>query len=430
MVPGKDTDDWKAIPFIYVVSDEDDMEMKSEPAEADSTNVSLVTAKREPDELVAKSEPLSQIPNEELCNNDVAPTFIKEESNEDAELILETISLEGDPAKEDEEEKKSDRENSLLLQIENLSKGLQDMKAQMRREKRAAATWSMALRVRKKVLKTKPVKKPLKSRFETPPKNEAVVSNLKAALEEQQTDFQWEQVEDNSHAESKVGKDELVTSEDHVLKSAEVTSCAVEETSVICGLTSTETPKEDTVDDEESPPFHGKDTIEANSEGMQVTDSEALQLLCSSKLPSQEKEQNESNYEEKTSGFGEGSKDPYDTDTPHEQLGGTLTSVTVEKGETAANSEAMSAHIKFTMEVNETTCEVKEGADANNEVSVEDNKETSKDKEEGLVNKVGGQLNSIKEIQHLQEGMKNMDVQESQGCNDEREDDDDGFNRQ
>ena len=206
VVPGKDTDDWKAIPFIYVVSDEDDMEMKSEPAEADSTDVSLVTAKREPDELVAKSEPLSQVQDKELHNNDVTPTFIKEETNEYLELISETISLEGDPAKEDVQEKTWDRENSLLLQIENLSKGLQGMKAQMRREKRAAATWSMVLRVCKKVLKTKPVKKPLKSRFETPPKNESVVSNLNAAVEEQQTDVQWEQVKDNSYAQSKVGK--------------------------------------------------------------------------------------------------------------------------------------------------------------------------------------------------------------------------------
>ena len=86
----------------------------------------------------------------------------------------------------------------------------------------------------------------------------------------------------------------------------------------------------------------------------------------------------------------------------------------------------MSAHIECTAEVNKTTCEVKEGTDANNEASVEDNRETSKDKEEGLVNKVGGQLNSSKEIQHLQEGMKNMDVQECQGSNDERGDDDDG----
>ena len=186
-----------------------------------------------------------------------------------------------------------------------------------------------------------------------------------------------------------------MTSEDHALKLAEVTSCAVEETLVICGLTNTEIPNKDRVDDEESPPFDWKDTIKPNSEGMQVTASEALQLLCSSKLTSQENEQSEGNYEKKKSGFGEGSKDPSDTDTAHEKLGGMPTSITVEKGATAANNKA----------------------------SVEDNRKTSEDKEEELVKKVDGQLNSSKEIRHLQEGMKNMDVQECQGSNDERGDD-------
>ena len=120
------------------------MPIKSEPVECNSPNATLVTPKTKADSQITdgllpkvEKNPYSPIKEEKKQDSEV------DNVNGDTNITAETISLEGDQGKDDqleEQEKKTDRENSLLLQIETLSKGLQEMKMQIRREKRAAVT--------------------------------------------------------------------------------------------------------------------------------------------------------------------------------------------------------------------------------------------------------------------------------------------------
>ena len=127
VLPSKDTEDHKAIPFIYIIPDDDEVPIKSEPAERNSPDATLVTPKTKADSqitdgLLPKIEKNPYSPIEEEKKNDSEVDDV----NGDTNITAETISLEGDQAKDDqleEQEKKSDRENSLLLQIETLSKG-------------------------------------------------------------------------------------------------------------------------------------------------------------------------------------------------------------------------------------------------------------------------------------------------------------------
>ena len=156
VVPGRDTDGHKAIPFIHVVSSDDDVPMKKE----------------EPDE--SEDERLVQPKIEAVANNSQAAVIKEEEASESTYQGLgETksevgsgdghgddgsISLECESAKDDISDvgkKISDRESALLLQVQNLSKGLEDMRSEMRRQRRVATTKSLAMKVHTKAFKPK-----------------------------------------------------------------------------------------------------------------------------------------------------------------------------------------------------------------------------------------------------------------------------------
>ena len=127
VLPNKDTEDHKAIPFIYIIPDDDEVPIKFEPAERNSPDATLVTPKTKADSQITdgllpkiEKNPYSPIEEEKKNESEV------DDVNGDTNITAETISLEGEQAKDDqfeEQEKKSDRENSLLLQIETLSKG-------------------------------------------------------------------------------------------------------------------------------------------------------------------------------------------------------------------------------------------------------------------------------------------------------------------
>ena len=70
--------------------------------------------------------------------------------NEDEDPNSETISLEVESAREDNLEdmdKMSDKEQMLLKQVELLTKGLEEMKSQIRRQKMSSAKHSLAAKL-------------------------------------------------------------------------------------------------------------------------------------------------------------------------------------------------------------------------------------------------------------------------------------------
>ena len=116
VIPAKDTSDRKAVPFIYVIPDDDDNSVKVEPKEEpQASDTLLVTPKPDP-------QPETRDDSAETAGNDVI------NGNEDEDPNSETISLEVESAREDNLEdmdKMSDKEQMLLKQVESLTKGLE-----------------------------------------------------------------------------------------------------------------------------------------------------------------------------------------------------------------------------------------------------------------------------------------------------------------
>ena len=113
---GKDTAEQKAEPFICIISDDEEQQpVKVEPKVEPQLNDRPL--------VIMKSEPLPETPVEQS---------VKAEDAE--EVVAEPISLEVELAREDnleESEKVSEKENILMMQVENLAEGLEEMKSQM-----------------------------------------------------------------------------------------------------------------------------------------------------------------------------------------------------------------------------------------------------------------------------------------------------------
>ena len=132
---GKDTAKQKTVPFICVISDdEEEIPVKVEPkVEPQSHDTPVVPV---------KTEPLPQTPVETVKAKDV-----------EEDIKVEPISLEVESAREDfkDSEKVSERENMLMMQVKNLAKGLEEMKNQMKREKIASAKKNFAAKLHHKL---------------------------------------------------------------------------------------------------------------------------------------------------------------------------------------------------------------------------------------------------------------------------------------
>ena len=203
----------------------------------------------------------------------------------------------------DEGDKVSERETLLLQKVESLTKGLEDMRNEMRRERRASVTKSLASKLRRKMMKSKisPCK-PKVAIFErkdrtpehsTPegksklfPPAEELQSDVQweevgsskvevVSTEEQQSDVQWEEV--GSSKVEVVSTEDLVSEETNVQNQEEQLQFT-DEVIVSQKIPDVVTEKEVTVTTDKS----GQE-----SEGTQLTASEALNFLCGSEADTQ-----------------------------------------------------------------------------------------------------------------------------------------------
>ena len=132
VIPAEDTTERKSVPFVYVIPDDNDNSLKVEPKEeSQASDTPLITPKPDPqpDTRDGPEMPTSNPPAEMLENK-------VRNGNEDEDPNSETISLEVESAREDNLEdmgKISDKEQMLLKQVELLTKGLEEMKSQIRR---------------------------------------------------------------------------------------------------------------------------------------------------------------------------------------------------------------------------------------------------------------------------------------------------------
>ena len=114
----------------------------------------------------------------------------------------ETISLDMESAREDnleEVDKLSEKEQILLQQVESLTKGLEEMKSQIRREKMASTKHSLAAKIQHKMLRSKlgscKQKKPV---FEAVKRKAERKATVNSPAEVKQMDVQWEEVMDSN----------------------------------------------------------------------------------------------------------------------------------------------------------------------------------------------------------------------------------------
>ena len=122
VIPAKDTMDRKAVPFVYIVPD-DDTPVKVEPKEE-------MTAMETP-LVTLKSEPQPDNPVDGEMKLPIPPTDMMESivgQRPDEEVNSKSVSLELESVREDnmdEPDKVSMKEQLLLKQVESLTKGLE-----------------------------------------------------------------------------------------------------------------------------------------------------------------------------------------------------------------------------------------------------------------------------------------------------------------
>ena len=136
VIPSRETGSKKCKPFVYYVPDSPEEEQ----------------LKREP-----KAEPHSdESPAQHVTLMLPVPeNIVKEET---IEVTPEPISLEVESAHEDgldESDKPTERESMLMVRVQELSRGLEEMKSVISRKKRIAATETLATKLKKKMLKSK-----------------------------------------------------------------------------------------------------------------------------------------------------------------------------------------------------------------------------------------------------------------------------------
>ena len=193
VIPARDTSERKCVPFIYVIHDDNDNSLKVEPKEEpQASDTLLVTPKPEPqpDTRDDRESPTSNPPTKTVGND-----------NDDDDPNSEAISLEVESAREDNLEdvdKMSDKEQMLLKQVELLTKGLEEMRHQIRRQKMSSAKHSLATKLRHKMLRTKiGSRKQKKPSFDGVKRKSEPESSVNSPVEVHHTDVQWEEVKDS-----------------------------------------------------------------------------------------------------------------------------------------------------------------------------------------------------------------------------------------
>ena len=140
IVPSKDTEERKAKPFVYIVNDIDvpkfKCECKPEPQPHDD-----VEEKPTPQPIMS-GETVAEVVDSSTNNTP---------HNLDVDDKAPMISLEVELAREenvDDPDKLSDRETMLMQEVAKLTKGLEEMKSSIRRQRKAAVMKSLASKVK------------------------------------------------------------------------------------------------------------------------------------------------------------------------------------------------------------------------------------------------------------------------------------------
>ena len=302
VIPGRNTASCMAEPFIYVVPDEDEV-MKEEPQD-EPMDSGLVTPKLELEPpITPKTElqptntsmkPVNKVTHPSVPSvGEVNPATVvdaHEVSKADA------VSLEVESAREDnldEGDKVSERETLLLQKVESLTKGLEDMKNEIRRERRASVTKSLASKLRQKMMKTKlSPRKPKIAIFEkkdrTPEHSTPEgKSKLFPPAEVQQSDVQWEEV--GSSKVKVVSTEELVSEGTNVQNEPEQLQFMEEVifSQKVPDVVTEVLLFEKEVNENNASQTEGTDKSGQESEGTQLTASEALNFLCGSEADTQ-----------------------------------------------------------------------------------------------------------------------------------------------
>ena len=130
IVPSKDTEERKPKPFIYIVNDTDAPTFKCECKPAPQPH----------DDVEVKPTPQPNMSGETVAEV-VDSSTNKTPDNDDVDDKAPMISLEVESAREenvDYPDKLSDRETMLMQEVAKLTKGLEEMRSSIRRQRRAA----------------------------------------------------------------------------------------------------------------------------------------------------------------------------------------------------------------------------------------------------------------------------------------------------
>ena len=187
IVPSKDTEERKAKPFRYIVNDTDaptfKCECKPEPQPHDDVELKPTPQPNMSGDTVA-----------EVVNSSTNKTL----DNDDVDDKAPTISQEVESAREenvDDPDKLSDRETMLMQEVAKLTKGLEEMRFSIRRQKRAAVMKSLASKVKSRIRKSTSGMKKSKI-FEHMKKAPQTNPVLNPPAAEMPSDIQLEQVEE------------------------------------------------------------------------------------------------------------------------------------------------------------------------------------------------------------------------------------------
>ena len=135
-IPARDTDVRKSTPFVYVIP-----ETQMDPIKEEEETKPDVPEEDDAMDGIGKSSPVNNEDNNEAVTPDTQPM----------DLTSDAISLENEVV--EESEKPTEKETMLMQQVQELSKGLEEMKALINRKKTIQSTAKVASQLKKKILR-------------------------------------------------------------------------------------------------------------------------------------------------------------------------------------------------------------------------------------------------------------------------------------
>ena len=212
-IPARDTDARKSTPFVYVIPE------------------------TQMDPIKEEEETKPECPDEDDAMDGIGDTSsVNKEDNKEAvkqdadamEFVSDAISLESEVL--DEPEKPTEKEMMLMLQVQELSKGLEEMKAMMNRKKRIETTAKVASKLKQKLMKQKrrktaqpkpifdkPMKQPVSSSETRPSEEDAKKSDEEDGFLQPQPE-PMNEPQSPSPKKSADGSDSTPTKQDDVLQ--------------------------------------------------------------------------------------------------------------------------------------------------------------------------------------------------------------------